>query len=53
MLERVWRKGNPLTLLMVMQTGTATMKNSVEMPSKTGDGRGVQEGGDICTTMAD
>ena len=38
MPERVWRKGNPLTLLMGMQTGTATMKNSVEMPSKTGDG---------------
>ena len=35
MLERVWRKGNPLTLLMGMQTGTATMENSVEMPSKT------------------
>ena len=29
MLERVWRKGNPLTLLMGMQTSTATMDNSV------------------------
>ena len=29
MLERVWRKGNPLTLLMGMQTSTATMENSV------------------------
>jgi len=37
MLKRVWRKGNPLTLLMGMQTGTATMKNNVEMPSKTGN----------------
>ena len=32
MLERVWRKGNPLTLLVGMQTGTATMENSVEIP---------------------
>ena len=30
-LERVWRKGNPLTLLMGMQTSTATMENSVEI----------------------
>ena len=26
MLERVWRKGNPLTLLVGMQTSTATMR---------------------------
>ena len=32
MLERVWRKRNPLTLLVGMQTSTATMKNSVEIP---------------------
>ena len=37
MLERVWRKGNPLTLLVGMQTSTATMENSVEIPEKTGD----------------
>ena len=30
--ERVWRKGNPLTLLVGMQTSTATMENSVEIP---------------------
>ena len=30
MLERVWRKGNPLTLLVGMQTSAATMENSVE-----------------------
>ena len=31
MLERVWRKGNPLTQLVGMQTSTATMeKKSVE-----------------------
>ena len=27
-----WRKGNPLTLLVGMQTSTATMENSVEIP---------------------
>ena len=31
MLERVWRKGNPLTLLVGMQTSTATMEKSVEI----------------------
>ena len=36
MLERVWRKGNPLTLLVGMQTRTPTMENSVESPLKTG-----------------
>ena len=34
---RVWRKGNPLTLLVGMQTSTATMENSVEIPLKTGN----------------
>ena len=37
MLERVWRKGNLLTLLVGMQTSTATMENSVEIPLKTGN----------------
>ena len=37
MLERMWRKGNPLTLLVGMQTNTATMENSVEIPQKTGN----------------
>ena len=32
MRERVWRKGNPLTLLVGMQISTATMENSVEIP---------------------
>ena len=36
MLERVGKKGNPLTLLMGMQTSTATMENSVESPLKLG-----------------
>ena len=34
MLERVWRKRNPLTLLVGMQTSTATIENSVEIPKK-------------------
>ena len=37
MVERVWRKGNPLTQLVGMQTSTATMENSVEIPLKTGN----------------
>ena len=35
MLERVQRKENPLTLLVGMQTSTAAMENSVEIPLKT------------------
>ena len=34
MLERAQRKRNPLILLMGMQTSTATMENSVEIPKK-------------------
>ena len=34
MLERVQRKGNPLTLLVGMQTSTATMEDSEEIPYK-------------------
>ena len=34
MLERMWRKGNPLTLLVGMQTSTAAMENSVEISLK-------------------
>jgi len=32
MLERVWRKRDPLTLLVGMQTSTATMEHKVEIP---------------------
>ena len=32
MLEKVWRKGNPLMFLVGMQTSTATIENSVEIP---------------------
>ena len=34
MLERLWRKGNPLTLLVGMQIGTVTLENSVEISQK-------------------
>ena len=35
MLERVWRKENPPTLLVGTYIGTATMENSMEFPPKT------------------
>ena len=34
MLERVWSRGNPLTLFVGMQTSTATMENSVRFLKK-------------------
>ena len=34
LLERVQRKGNPLTLLVEMQTSIATMEDNVEIPLK-------------------
>ena len=37
-LERLWRKGNPSTLLVGMQTGAATVENSMEFPQKTKNG---------------
>ena len=37
MLERVWRKGNPLTLFVEMQNSAATMENIVVIPQKTGN----------------
>ena len=38
----MWRKGNPLTLLVGMQTSAATMENSVEIPLKTGNRTAIQ-----------
>ena len=32
MLVRMWRKGNPPTLLVGMQAGAATLENSMEVP---------------------
>ena len=34
MLARMWRNGNTLVFLVGMQTGTATLENSVEVPKK-------------------
>ena len=34
MLKRMWRTGNPLALLVGMQTSAATLENSVEVPQK-------------------
>ena len=34
MLIRLWRKKNPLSLLVGMQTGTTTLENSMEVPQK-------------------
>ena len=34
MLARMWRKGSPLTLLVAMQAGAATLEKSVEVPQK-------------------
>ena len=38
MLERMWRKGNLSALLVGMQTGEATVENSMEFPQKTKNG---------------
>ena len=38
MLERMRRKGNPSALLVGMQTGEATVENSMEFPQKTKHG---------------
>ena len=38
MLERMWRNGNPLALLVGMQIGAATLESSVEVPQKTKNG---------------
>ena len=32
LLERMWREGNPSALLVELQTGEATMENSMEFP---------------------
>ena len=37
-LKMLWRKGNPSALLVGMQTGAATLENSMEFPQKIKDG---------------
>ena len=34
-LERMWRKGNPSTPLVGLQTGATTVENNMEFPQKT------------------
>ena len=34
----MWRKGNTFALLVEMQTGAATVENSMEFPQKTKNG---------------
>ena len=34
----MWRKGNPSALWVGMQTGEATVENSMEFPQKTKNG---------------
>lgn len=34
MLDRLWRKGGPHSLLIGMETGTTTMGNSLASPQK-------------------
>ena len=38
MLERMRRKGNPSALVVGMQTGVATVENSMEFPQRTKNG---------------
>ena len=40
-LVRMWRKRKPRALLVEMQTGAATLKNSMEVPQKVKN-RGAQ-----------
>ena len=37
-LGKLWRRGKPSALLVGMQTGAATVENSMEFPHKTKDG---------------
>lgn len=41
MLERLWRNGDPHSLLVGMQTGAASMENSMESPQKIKNRGGV------------
>ena len=38
----MWRKGNPSALLMGMQTGAATVENTMEFPQRTKNGTAFQ-----------
>ena len=38
LLDRLWRKGNLSSLLVVIWTGAVTVENSMEFPQKTKNG---------------
>ena len=42
MLESIWRKGNPLALLVGIQTGIASLENCVEGPQRVKNGSALQ-----------
>ena len=48
MLARMWKKGNPLTLLVRMQAGTATLDNGTGVPQEVKNRANLQSS--ICTT---
>ena len=52
MLARLWRKRNPSALLVGMQTGEATVENSMEFPQKTKDGTAFQSSGPTAGTIS-
>ena len=47
MLESVWRKRNPPTLLVGMWNGAVTMENCMEAPQKTENRVGIQSSNPI------
>ena len=48
---RLWRKGNPSALLVGMQTGAATVENSMEFPQKNKDWTAFQPSDPIAGTI--
>ena len=44
MLVRVWRKGNPPTLLVGIQIGTSDMENRMEVSQKIKNTVGIRSG---------
>ena len=50
-MVRMWGKGNPNALLVGMQTGAATVENSMEFPQKTKNGTAFQLGNSIAVII--
>ena len=49
MLARIWRKGNPSTLLVRMEVGVATTENSVAAAAAAAAAKSLQ----LCPTLCD